>query len=84
MQGLDGDEVTYCFEIENTGDTDVVLTFADPDLGGDGLVLSELTLVSGTLGAGDILASGDTVVYAYETTITADLDAGDRRSLPQI
>ena len=56
-------DVTYCFEITNTGDTYLnQLQFADPALG---ITLTHLTQISGTL----FLAPGETVVFYYQSNI---------------
>lgn len=60
---LFGADVTYCFEITNTGETYLnQLQFADPALG---ITLTHLTQISGTL----LLAPGETGVFYYESNI---------------
>ena len=64
-----GSNVTYCFELTNTGDTYLdQLTLDDPLLGG-GIAITDMTLLSGTLP----LAPLGRLVYYYETTITGNL-----------
>lgn len=62
-----GAEITYCFEVENTGDTYLnTILLTDDDLGID---QSDMTLLSGTTP----LAPDATLVYYYETTVNGDL-----------
>jgi uncharacterized repeat protein (TIGR01451 family) len=61
VSGLNGDPVTYCFEITNTGETYLDVTeVTDPDLG-----------VSVPVGA--LMAPGDVVTVFHEATIAGDL-----------
>ncbi len=66
--GIDGDAVTYCFTVTNTGDTTLApVTVADPDLGID---QSDMGVLSGDLA---LLAPGDSVELFYETALDGDL-----------
>ena len=68
VAGTNGDAVTYCFTVTNDGDTYLgTVTVDDPDLGIDD---TDMTLVSGDP---SLVAAGDTVTWAYETTIAGDL-----------
>ncbi|HMQ24341.1 MAG TPA: hypothetical protein PKA98_00005, partial [Acidimicrobiales bacterium] len=69
LAGLNGEEITYCFAVTNTGDTPLVdVTFADPALSIDE---TDLTVVGpGSLSRID---PDETVVLYYETTIDGDL-----------
>ncbi|HSF87377.1 MAG TPA: hypothetical protein VLG28_17195, partial [Acidimicrobiia bacterium] len=69
VTGVDGTAVTYCFRVENTGDTDLFpVVIDDPDLG---ITNADMTRVSGDDTVP--LAPDGVLVYSYETTITADL-----------
>jgi len=68
VTGADGDAVTYCFEVSNTGDTILApVTVSDPDLGIDD---GDMTVLSGDLSS---MAPGDTAVLFFETTLDGDL-----------
>ncbi|MDH5607299.1 MAG: sortase, partial [Anaerolineae bacterium] len=65
--GVSGTAVTYCFVVTNTGDTYLdTVTISDTDLG---ITHTDMTLLSGSTP----LAPLATLVYYYESTITADL-----------
>ena len=69
VSGLGGAPVTYCFAVENTGDTDLFpVVLDDPDLG---ITDADMTLVSGDDTVP--LVPGGMLVYSYESTIAADL-----------
>jgi LPXTG-motif cell wall-anchored protein len=60
-------DVTYCFEVENTGEAHLSdVTIDDPTLG---ITDTDMTLLSGDPG---LLAPDATVVWYYETTIGTD------------
>lgn len=62
-----GAEITYCFEVTNDGEADLAnLTIDDADLGLATAPVSSFTVVSGALP----LATGDSIVLAYETSAT--------------
>ncbi|MDG2305044.1 MAG: hypothetical protein P8R42_10375 [Candidatus Binatia bacterium] len=62
-----GTAVTYCFDVTNTGDTYLdAITLIDSDLVID---QSDMTVLSGT----QPLASSDSTVLYYQTTMSADL-----------
>ena len=64
-----GTAVTYCFRVENTGNTDLFpVVVDDPDLG---ITQADMTLVSGDDTVP--LPPGGVLVYSFETTITDDL-----------
>jgi len=66
--GVNGDEVTYCFTITNTGDTHVgPVTLDDATLGIDE---GDMSVVDGDPA---LLAPGDSVTFIYETTLDGDL-----------
>jgi hypothetical protein len=67
VTGGDGAEVTYCFSVTNTGETDLDVAIADGDLGID---QDDMTVLSGSLTA---LAPGATVELYHETAIDGDL-----------
>ncbi len=63
-----GDDITYCFEITNTGDTHLAdIGVDDTDLGID---QTDMTLRSGDP---TLVAPGATVTWSYDDTATADL-----------
>jgi hypothetical protein len=65
--GVHGKAVTYCFTINNIGDTYLNLfAIADNDLG---ITAADLTLISGTIP----LAPNQSLVYYYESAINGDL-----------
>jgi uncharacterized repeat protein (TIGR01451 family) len=65
--GASGADVTYCFEVTNTGNTHLdSITINDPDLG---ITEADMTLLSGFTP----LAPGESLVYYYETVINGDL-----------
>jgi hypothetical protein len=67
--GAPGDPVTYCFRVENTGDTFLFpVVIEDPDLGISNL---DMTLVSGDDSVP--FPPGGELVYSYETVIDGDL-----------
>ena len=67
VAGINGAAVTYCFEISNSGDTDLALVaFQDAILGIDE---SDLSLISGSWP----LAPGGTITYYFETTIEGSI-----------
>ena len=69
VNGVVGSPVTYCFEVTNTGSIPLFpVTIDDPDLG---ITNEDMVLVSGDDTVP--LQPGDSLVYAYETTITANL-----------
>ncbi len=69
VAGVTGTAVTYCFRVENTGDTDLFpVVIDDPDLG---ITQADMTLVSGDDTVP--LPPGGVLVYSYDSTITADL-----------
>ncbi|MEM1095035.1 MAG: SdrD B-like domain-containing protein, partial [Bacteroidota bacterium] len=66
-EGLVGDAITYCFVVENTGNTFLdAITVTDADISID---RSDLTLLSGT----EPLAPGASLVFFFETALTGDL-----------
>ena len=68
VNGEDGDPVTYCFRVENTGDTNLApATIDDADIGID---QSDMTVLSGSLAN---MAPGDVAILFYEGSITGDL-----------
>jgi hypothetical protein len=67
VTGAKGADVTYCFEVNNTGITYLdSITINDPDLG---ITEADMTLLSGFTP----LAPGESLVYYYETVINGDL-----------
>ena len=67
--GAPGDPVTYCFRVENTGDTFLFpVVIEDPDLGISNL---DMTLVSGDDSVP--FPPGGELVYSYETVIDGAL-----------
>jgi uncharacterized repeat protein (TIGR01451 family) len=67
VNGESGDNVTYCLNVTNTGDTYLDnITIDDTDLGID---RTDLMLLSGS----EPLAPSSSLVFYYETTITASL-----------
>ena len=71
LAGLNGEDITYCFAVTNTGDTPLVgFTFADPALG-----ITEASPGLTVVGSGslDRIDPDDTVVLYYETTIDGDV-----------
>jgi hypothetical protein len=67
VTGVNGAQVTYCFEVTNTGDTYLnPVTVNDDSLG---ITQAQMTLKSGVLP----LAPGAKLVYYYQKTITRDL-----------
>ncbi len=69
LAGLNGEAITYCFAVTNTGDTPLVdVAFDDPALGIDETGVS--VVGSGSLGRID---PSETVVLYFETTIDGDL-----------
>jgi LPXTG-motif cell wall-anchored protein len=63
-----GTAITYCFEVTNTGTAYLAnVTVNDPTLG---ITSADMTLLSGNPA---LLASGQTVVWFYETTLDDDL-----------
>ena len=67
VTGANGADVTYCFEVTNTGNTYLDdITIDDADLGIDE---TQMTLLRGSMP----LALGDNLVYYYEGTIRGDL-----------
>ena len=68
LTGTAGQDVTYCFTATNDGSTYLgLVTLDDPDLG---IVDTDMALVDGDP---TLVASGDSVTWAYETTIAGDL-----------
>ena len=68
QRGAAGAEITYCFVVTNSGDTDLSpVTLTDADLG---IGEVDMDVISGDLG---LVAPGDSVVLAYETTLDGDL-----------
>ena len=68
VNGLSGDGVTYCFRVENTGDTNLApATIDDADIGID---QGDMSVLSGSLSN---MAPGDVAVLFYEGSITGDL-----------
>ena len=68
-EGIIGTEVTYYFEVTNTGEAPLTnISITDTNLG---ISLSDLTLLNGT--AGTSLDPGETKVYYYEDIILQDL-----------
>ena len=72
VQGVDGDAVTYCFVVTNTGDVTLnPVTVADPDLG---ITQADMTVVAaGSTGTLPSLAPGEVITLAYEDSITESL-----------
>jgi hypothetical protein len=67
VNGLSGTEITYCFEVENTGDTYLSgITIDDADLG---INQTAMTMLTDTMP----LAPGASLVYYYETSLDGDL-----------
>lgn len=67
VTGKQGDPITFCFVVTNTGDTHLVnITLTDPLLG---ITQVDMTLKSGVTP----LAPGASLVYYYPTTISGDL-----------
>jgi hypothetical protein len=66
IQATNGDDVTYCFQIRNTGDTHLNISLTDNMLGID---LSHLKLISGTLP----LSPTESLEYYYNAKVTDDL-----------
>jgi uncharacterized repeat protein (TIGR01451 family) len=67
VSGANGADVTYCFEVINTGNTYLdSITISDPDLG---ITEADMTLLSGFTP----LAPRESLVYYYETIINGDL-----------
>ena len=67
VTGSDGDQITYCFEVTNTGSTFLnQINITDNDLN---ITQNNLQLVVGNLP----LAPGASLVYYFETTIQGDL-----------
>ncbi len=65
VSGLNGDAVTYCFEVTNTDPSTTLsgVSVSDPDVG-------PVTLIA----SGDtVLSPGETVVFYVDSTITGDL-----------
>ena len=68
LSGLNGEAITYCFEVTNTGDTTLApVTVADADLG---ITEADMTVLSGDLAS---LAPGDSATLYFEATIDGDL-----------
>ena len=68
VRGLDGEGVTWCFTVTNTGDTTLApVTLADPALGVDE---TDLTVLSGSLAS---LAPGASAFLYLEGSVAADL-----------
>ena len=69
VTGVNGDAVTYCFEITNTGDTFLdAVTLTDNDLT-PAVTRANATLLSGT----EPLAPNASLVFFVDSTITGDL-----------
>ena len=67
VTGVQGDEVTYCFVVTNTGGTYLdAITVDDPDIS---IARPQMTLLSGT----EPLAPGATLVFYYDGTLSGDL-----------
>jgi hypothetical protein len=66
VSATNGEDVTYCFIITNTGDTYLNPSLTDASLG---ISLLDMTLISGTLP----LAAGASLEYYYEAEVTGDL-----------
>jgi hypothetical protein len=67
VSGLTGINITYCFEVENTGDTFLDnIRIIDEDLD---ITQDQMTLVSG----GEPLSPTASLIYYYETTLNDDL-----------
>lgn len=67
--GENGDAVTYCFQVTNTGNTYLNdITINDPTLG---ITEANMSLLSGD--DSQPLAPGDSLVYYYQTTIMGDI-----------
>ena len=70
--GENGDVVTYCFVVTNTGDTYLdSIELSDPLLGG-GITTADMTLLSAP-GTFPPLAPTESITYYYQTTIDGDL-----------
>ena len=66
--GANGDSVTYCYKVTNTGNTPLSnITLDDPNLG---ITQTDMTPVSSNP---TTLQPGESVVYYYQTTITQDV-----------
>jgi hypothetical protein len=71
VNGLSGAQVTYCFIIDNTGDTILDITVLDDaDLG---INLTDVTFKSGDTNSDDFVDLDETWTYYFEGTITSDL-----------
>ncbi len=68
VNGVENDPVTYCFKVTNTGDI-ALNTIVISDTALSIPATNSVTKVSGSLP----LQPGNSAVYYYETTITADL-----------
>lgn len=66
VAATNGDDVTYCFQVTNTGDTYLNISLTDNPLG---ISLVDMTLISGTLP----LAKGASLEYYYEAEVNGDL-----------
>ncbi len=67
--GENGDGLTYCFAVTNTGDTELVnVTLDDSPLG---ITDADMTVVSGSLSQ---IPAGETVVLSYDTTLAGNLE----------
>ena len=68
VAGVDGDPVTYCFEVANTGDTALTpVALDDPTLG---ITDGAMQVASGSLSS---LGIGESAVLYFETTLTGDV-----------
>lgn len=66
--GDEGDEITFCFEVANSGDTTLApVSVDDADLG---LTDADMTVLSGDLSS---MAPGDVAVLYLESTVEGDL-----------
>ncbi|MDX9888868.1 MAG: SdrD B-like domain-containing protein [Anaerovoracaceae bacterium] len=75
LVGTVGEKITYLFKVTNTGDTFLQdITIVDKNISKGGVYLTNggMTLLSGS--ATSPLATGASLIYYYETTLTGDLE----------
>ena len=71
VNGISGAMLTYCFSVDNTGDTILdITTLDDAALGID---LMDVTFKSGDTNDSDLLDTNETWIYYFEGSIAGDL-----------